>query len=99
TSSSADADGAPRRARWHTLGGMADALGTLRRFLLLTGLYYAAEVLASLYLRTPEDVPLFWPSAGIGFALAVSWGLRWTVVVPFALLLLHLTVVRVPDAF
>jgi len=78
---------------------MADALGTLRRFLLLTGLYYAGAVLASLYLRTPEDVTLFWPSAGIGFALAVSWGLRWTVVVPFALLLLHLTVVRVPDAF
>ena len=55
---------------------MADALGTLRRFLLLTGLYYAGAVLASLYLRTPDDVTLFWPSAGIGFALAVQLGLR-----------------------
>ncbi|HVQ33664.1 MAG TPA: EAL domain-containing protein [Lysobacter sp.] len=78
---------------------MADALGTLRRFLLLTGLYYAGAVLASLYLRTPDDVSLFWPSAGIGYAVAISWGTRWTVIVPFAMLLLHLTVIRVPDAF
>ena len=78
---------------------MADALGMLRRFLLLTGLYYAGAVLASLYLRTDDDITLFWPSAGIGFALAVGLGIRWTVVVPFAMVLLHLTVLPVPDAF
>src|SRR5436190_1363945 len=48
---------------------MGHALGTLKRFLLLTGLYYAGAVIASLYLRTPEDVTLFWPSAGLGFAV------------------------------
>ena len=78
---------------------MGHALGTLKRFLLLTGLYYAGAVLASLYLRTPDDVTLFWPSAGVGFAVVVRYGLRWAVIVPAALLLLHLTVVRVPDAF
>lgn len=78
---------------------MADALGTLRRFLLLTGLYYAGAVLASLYLRTPDDVTLFWPSAGLGFAVAVTLGMRWAVIVPFALCVLHLTVLKVPDTF
>ena len=78
---------------------MADALGTLRRFALLTGLYYAGAVLASLYLRTPDDVTLFWPSAGIGFAVVVRYGLKWAVIVPAAMLLLHLTVLPVPETF
>ena len=78
---------------------MADALGTLRRFLLLTGLYYAGAVLASLYLRTPDDITLFWPSAGIGYAVVVAWGKRWAVIVPFAMVLLHFTVLPVPAAF
>ena len=78
---------------------MADAMGTLRRFLLLTGLYYAGAVLASLYLRTPDDITLFWPSSGIALAVVVSWGKKWAVIVPFAVLLLHLTVLPVPLAF
>ncbi|MUV12693.1 putative bifunctional diguanylate cyclase/phosphodiesterase [Noviluteimonas gilva] len=78
---------------------MADAKGTLRRFLLLTGLYYAGAVLASLYLRTPDDITLFWPSSGIALAVVVSWGKRWAVVVPFAVIALHLTVLPVPLAF
>ena len=78
---------------------MRDAEGTLRRFLLLTGLYFAGAVLASLYLRTSDDVTLFWPAAGIGFAVVVNLGLRWGVIVPFAMILLHLTVLPVPDAF
>src|SRR5688572_3111214 len=78
---------------------MRDAEGTLRRFLLLTGLYFAGAVLASLYLRTTDDVTLFWPAAGIGFAVVVNLGLRWGVIVPFAMILLHLTVLPVPDTF
>jgi diguanylate cyclase (GGDEF)-like protein len=78
---------------------MRDAEGTLRRFLLLTGLYFAGAALASLYLRTSDDVTLFWPAAGIGFAVVVSLGLRWGVIVPFAMILLHLTVLPVPDTF
>lgn len=78
---------------------MPDALGTLRKFLLLTGLYYAGAVLASLYLHTRDDITLFWPSSGIALAVVTSWGKRWAVVVPFAVILLHLTVLPVPDAF
>ena len=71
----------------------------LRRFLLLAGLYYAGAVFASLYLRTPEDITLFWPSAGIGYVVAVRYGLGWTAIVPVALALLHATVVPVTPVF
>ena len=71
----------------------------LRRFVLLTGLYFAGAVLASLYLRTQEDVTLFWPSAGIGFVLVVRYGLPWVLVVPAAMALLHATVLPVAPAF
>ena len=70
-----------------------------RRFVLLTGLYFAGAVLASLYLRTPEDVTLFWPSAGIGYAVVVRYGLGWVVVVPVAMALLHVLVLPVPTEF
>jgi diguanylate cyclase (GGDEF)-like protein len=73
--------------------------GLLRRFVLLTGLYFAGAVLASLYLRTPEDVTLFWPSAGIGYAAVVRYGLGWAVVIPAAVGLLHALVVPVPPEF
>jgi len=73
--------------------------GLLRRFVLLTGLYFAGAVLASLYLRTPEDVTLFWPSAGIGYAAVVRFGLGWVVVIPAAVGLLHALVVPVPQEF
>ena len=56
-----------------------------RRFALLTGLYFAGAVLASLYLRTPEDMTLFWPSAGIGYAVVVRYGLGWVLVIPAAM--------------
>ena len=79
---------------------MADAKGTLRRFLLLTGLYYAGAVLASLYLRTPDDITLVLAQLGHRpRAWSCSWGKRWAVVVPFAVIALHLTVLPVPVAF
>jgi diguanylate cyclase (GGDEF)-like protein len=78
---------------------MPAAAPLLRRFLLLTGLYYAGAVFASLYLHTPEDITLFWPSAGIGYVAAVRYGLGWTVIVPAALVLLHATVVPVTPLF
>ena len=72
---------------------------SFRRFVLLTGLYFAGAVLASLYLRTPEDVTLFWPSAGIGYAVVVRYGLGWVVIVPVAMGLLHALVLPVPTEF
>lgn len=77
-----------------------DARGeSFRRFLLLTGLYFAGAVLATLYLRTPEDVTLFWPGAGIGYAVVVRYGLAWVAIIPVAILLLHGFVLPVPAEF
>ena len=78
---------------------MRTSWATIRRFLLLTGLYFAGAVLASLYLRTPEDVTLFWPGAGIGYAVVVRYGLPWVVVIPAAMTLLHALVLPVPMEF
>ena len=70
-----------------------------RRFALLTGLYFAGAVLATLYLRTPEDVTLFWPSAGVGYAVVVRYGLGWVAIVPVAMGLMHALVLPVPPEF
>ena len=78
---------------------MRAAWGLLRRFLLLTALYFAGAVLATLYLHTPEDVTLFWPSAGIGYAVVVRFGLGWVAIVPAAMGLLHAFVLPVPSEF
>ena len=56
-------------------------------------------MVAALYLRTPEDVTLFWPAAGIGLAIALRFGLRFALIIPLAVLLLHLLVVPVPREF
>ena len=66
---------------------------------LLTGLYFAGAVVAVFYLRTPADVTLFWPAAGIGYAVALRYGLQYVAIIPIALLLMHLLVVPVSAAF
>ena len=66
---------------------------------LLTGLYFAGAVIAVFYLRTPADVTLFWPAAGIGLAAVVRYGLPQVLTIPLAMLLLHLVVVPVPPLF
>ena len=48
---------------------MPGMLANVLRGTLLTALYFAGAVIAVLYLRTPADVTLFWPAAGIGYAL------------------------------
>ena len=72
---------------------------SITRWGLLTGLYFAGTVLASLYLKTPQDVTLFWPSSGIAYALIVRYGLRAAAVIPVGILLLHALVVPVPPLF
>lgn len=66
---------------------------------LLTGLYFAGAVITVLYLRTPADVTLFWPAAGIGFAAAIRYGLGYVLIIPLATLLMHLLLVPVPADF
>jgi diguanylate cyclase (GGDEF)-like protein len=78
---------------------MRSAVATALRGVLLTGLYFAGAVIALLYLRTPADVTLFWPAAGIGYAMVLRYGLRYALAIPAAQLLLHLLVLPVPLAF
>ncbi len=78
---------------------MRNVIATTLRAALLTGLYFAGAVVAALYLRTPADVTLLWPAAGIGYALVLRYGLRYALMIPLAQLLLHLLVVPVPAAF
>lgn len=78
---------------------MQNVIKTVLRGVLLTGLYYAGAVVAVLYLRTPADVTLFWPAAGIGYAMVLRYGLRYALAIPAAHLLLHLLLVPVPPAF
>ncbi|MFT4177937.1 MAG: EAL domain-containing protein [Thermomonas sp.] len=66
---------------------------------LLTGLYFAGAVIAILYLRTPADVTLFWPAAGIGYVAVLRYGLKYAATIAIAQLLLHLLVIPVPAQF
>ncbi len=69
------------------------------RWGLLTGLYFAGTAIASLYLHTPQDITLFWPSAGIGYVLVLRYGARAAAVIPVGILLMHLLFVPVPPLF
>lgn len=78
---------------------MQAGLASVLRGALLTGLYFAGAVIAVLYLRTPADVTLFWPAAGIGYAAVLRYGLKQAPTIAIAQLLLHLFVVPVPTSF
>jgi diguanylate cyclase (GGDEF)-like protein len=78
---------------------MQNVIATALRGALLTVLYFVGAVVAVLYLRTPADVTLFWPAAGIGYALVLRYGLRYALVIPAAQMLVHLLAVPVPPAF
>lgn len=68
-----------------------DALrGLLPRLLLYSGLYFAFTLFAGMFLRGPGGVVLFWPAAGVGYAVALRYGLRWVAIVPASLLLYYL---------
>jgi len=78
---------------------MQAVLASVLRGALLTGLYFAGAVVAVFYLRTPADVTLFWPAAGVGFAAVIRYGLWQALTIPLAMLLLHLFVLPVPPLF
>lgn len=78
---------------------MRSPVRTALRATLLGSLYFAGAAIAVLYLRTPADVSLFWPAAGIGYALVLRFGLRYALVIPVAQLLVHLLLAPVPSVF
>src|SRR4249919_3234583 len=69
------------------------------RFLLVTGLYLLGIWYAVAFIRAPDDVTLFWPAAGVSFAAVLRYGWRWSVFIPVAVLIAHLTFVPVPGSF
>ncbi|HEV8695905.1 MAG TPA: diguanylate cyclase, partial [Lysobacter sp.] len=71
----------------------------IKRFLLWTALYFVGAVLASRFLRGADGVALFWPSAGIGYVVAVRYGLRWTAVVAVASALYMALVTHPPTTY
>ncbi len=78
---------------------MQAGLASVLRGALLAGLYFAGAVMAVLFLRTPGDITLFWPAAGIGYAFVLRHGLWYAAVIPLAMLLLHSLLVPVPAEF
>ncbi len=73
--------------------------GTLPRLLLYGSLYFAFTLFAGMFLRGPGGVVLFWPAAGVGYAVALRYGLRWVGIVPVSLLLYYLVAPGVPTLF
>ena len=71
----------------------------LSRSLLLVGLYFGLATLAVQFITMPGTVALFWPASGLALAAVIRYGLRWTWIVPVAMLLVHMTVNPVPAAF
>lgn len=78
---------------------MQGALSNASRLVLLTALYFGSSAVAVLFLRTPADVTLFWPAAGIGYAMVLHYGLRYAIGILIAQCLLHLLLVPAPWAF
>lgn len=78
---------------------MQTITATLSRALLLIVLYLGLAALANVFIAQPGTVAIFWPAAGLGLAMVVRYGLRWTWIVPIAMLLVHMTVSPVPAAF
>ena len=68
------------------------------RFILLTAAYMAATWYAVAFIGGPNQVALYWPAAGIGYAAILRWGWRWVGFIPVAVLLSHLLFAPVPYA-
>ncbi|MGH8029343.1 MAG: hypothetical protein ACREO3_05340, partial [Arenimonas sp.] len=59
------------------------------RFIVLVALYLTGVRLADSFIHAPGQVALFWPAAGIAFALVLRYGWRWSGVVAVAVLIAH----------
>jgi diguanylate cyclase (GGDEF)-like protein len=59
--------------------------------------YVGCVVYAMQFIVAPGAVPLYWPAAGVALALVVRLGLRWTLLVPLAMLVSHFVLARGSD--
>lgn len=69
------------------------------RFLLLVVAYVLAAWVALWSVRTPDDITLIWPSAGIAFGALLVLGPRWWPFAALSVLLTHLLLAPVPWLF
>lgn len=69
------------------------------RALWLSVLYLLGAWYAGVFIRTPEDVTLFWPAAGIAYAAVIRYGTRWALFIPLPVLFAHLVLLPVPPLF
>lgn len=69
------------------------------RFLVYVGLYVLGAEFAVVFISSPEQITLIWPSAGVAYAILLHHGIRWWPVIPTGILLTHLVVSPAPLAF
>jgi len=61
--------------------------------------YVGCAAYVQQFIAAPGDVALYSPAAGLALAMVVLAGLRWAVLVPLAMLLVHAWLAPVPSAF
>jgi diguanylate cyclase (GGDEF)-like protein len=71
----------------------------LARFLTYVVLYVLGAEFAVVFISSPEQVTLIWPSAGVAYAVLLHHGIRWWPVIPTGILLTHLIVSPAPLPF
>ena len=69
------------------------------RFILFTALYMLGTWYAVAFIGGPSQVALYWPSAGLGYAVALRYGWRATGFIPVAVIASHLLFAPVPASF
>lgn len=69
------------------------------RFLWLSALYLLGAWYAATVALAPGEVTLFWPASGVAYAAVVRYGLRWTLIIPPAMLVMHAQFSPVPFEF
>lgn len=69
------------------------------RFIALTSVYVLGTWYSDAFILSAGQVTLFWPAAGVAYAIVLLYGWRWSLVVPIAVLIGHLSFAPVPTLF
>ncbi len=73
--------------------------GISLRVLAFLAAYLACATYAVQIVVAPGDVPLYWPASGLALGVVVLGGLRWAMLVPLAMGMVHAWIAPVPGAF